>query len=75
MQNRVIVAIDAFDRGTITRQQICHWFAPSIKAASSSSFGRLRKKFIIMITYVTGTAPGIIRDQKELISQVFLTTM
>lgn len=45
--NKVRVAIDGLAHGTYTRKHVIKWFAPSIIAASSSSFGIPRKKLII----------------------------
>ncbi|MNP68746.1 hypothetical protein D3C76_1647430 [compost metagenome] len=53
MENREMVAIAGMEMGRYTEPRTRKEEAPSTMAASSSSLGMVRKKFIIRITFQT----------------------
>ncbi|MNL67796.1 hypothetical protein D3C87_1924240 [compost metagenome] len=74
MVNKDKVAMDGREIGKKMVNRVRKCPAPSIMAASSSSLGMPRKKFIISTTLNTFTADGMTRAQMELVSPVFCTT-
>ncbi|MNI88021.1 hypothetical protein D3C73_1452770 [compost metagenome] len=70
-----MVAIDGMEIGRKILNNVLKWFAPSISAASSSSFGMPRKKFSIKMTRNVFTAPGSTSTQKESINPIFWITI
>ena len=62
--NSTTVAITGTEHGTTIVHRMRHGPAPSTRAASSMSAGRLRKKFISSSTLNTGTEPAKISAAK-----------